>query len=164
MPKNFILFIIKMRSRVKSIGTEVYMSRRIFAVLAIAMLFAGLLSAQESAPATTPTATLTAEAQLCTGIDSRMPTGMADKFPPEVGKVFLWCRILGATDTTMVKHIWFYNGQEMATVNLPVKSSSYRTWSSKTILPEWTGNWSVKIVDADGATLKEMTFTVGAAQ
>lgn len=140
------------------------MSKRIFAVLAIATLFAGVLSAQESAPATTPAATLSAEAQLCTGIDARMPTGMADKFPPEVGKVFLWCRILGATDTTMVKHIWYYNSQEMAAVDLPVKSSSYRTWSSKTILPEWTGNWSVKIVDADGATLKEMTFTIGATQ
>lgn len=107
---------------------------------------------------------LTVEAQLCTGIEERMPVDTAESFSPDVEKVYLWCKVMGAADTTFVKHVWFYKGKEMAAVELPVKSPSWRTWSSKTILPEWTGNWEVKMLDAAGEVLKAVSFTVGAAE
>ena len=107
---------------------------------------------------------LTVEAQLCTGIDERMPTGAAESFDANVEKVYLWCQVTGAADTTVVKHVWSYEGKEIATVELPVKSTAWRTWSYKTILPEWTGNWEVKVLDAAGDVLKAVPFTVGAAQ
>ena len=137
------------------------MKKTIFLVLALLAIVAFGVAAQESAPTSS---VLSAEAQLCSGISERMPTGMSDKFAPEVGQIYLWCRILGALEPTTVKHIWSYKGEEMASVELTIKSSSFRTWSSKTILPEWTGDWSVKIVDASGVTLKELSFTVGGAQ
>ncbi len=108
------------------------------------------------------TSSLTAEAQICTGIQERMPTGMAETFPPEVGQVYLWCKITGSAGETTVKHIWSFNGKEVATVELAVKSSPYRTWSAKKIMPHMTGDWSVKIVDAQGNTIKEMAFKVAA--
>ena len=107
---------------------------------------------------------LMVEVQLCTGIEERMPTGAAESFSADIEKVYLWCQVTDAADTTVIKHVWSYEGKEMAAVELPVKSSAWRTWSYKTILPEWTGNWEVKVLDAAGDVLKAVSFTVGVAQ
>ncbi len=104
---------------------------------------------------------LTVTTELCTGIEERMPVGMAKAFPADVNEVYLWSRIVGAQDTTFVKHVWYYKGNEMADVHLDIKSAAWRAWSKKTILPSWTGDWEVKIFDADDAELAAMKFTVG---
>ncbi|MDH3890572.1 MAG: DUF2914 domain-containing protein [candidate division Zixibacteria bacterium] len=117
---------------------------------------------------TTPTKTfkketassLTVEAKLCTSVVDRKAQGEAIKFGSEVGQVYLWCRVNGATDTTHVEHLWYYKGEEKASIKLPVKAASWRTWSKKTIMPHWTGQWEVKIVDADWHVLKTIAFTV----
>lgn len=107
---------------------------------------------------TTPT--LTVEAKLCTSVVDRVAQGEASKFSADVGQVYLWCRVIGATDTTYVDHVWSYKGEEKASIKLPVKGASWRTWSKKTIMPHWTGQWEVKIVDADWHVLKTIAFTV----
>lgn len=128
------------------------------AVLLIALPVAGL--AQEEA-AEKPN--LTIESELGTGVEERMPVGTADSFDADVEQVYCWCRVKGAADTTLVKHVWFYEGKEMASVELPVKSASWRTWSSKKILPEWTGQWTVKIIDAAGNELESNSFRIAGA-
>ncbi len=128
--------------------------------LAVAFLALCLpLAALAQTPAEAGSA-LKAEAQVCTGIQERMPTGMAESFTPEVGQVYLWCKITGSDGETTIKHVWYYQGNEMASVELPVKSSSYRTWSAKKIMPQWTGDWSVKVEDASGTVLKEISFKI----
>lgn len=109
-------------------------------------------------------AAITIEAQLCTGVEERMPVGMADQFPADVGQVCLWTKILGYSDTTVIKHIWYYRGDEVATVELPVRGSSWRTYSYKTIPSGWTGDWVVKVVDADGEVLGAYPFKVAEAE
>ena len=134
-------------------------------LLSIALLICGLpavLYGQEQEAGAG--SALIVEAQLCTGIEERMPVGVAESFDTDIEKVYLWCKVTGAADTTVVKHVWSYEGKEMAAVELPVKSTAWRTWSYKTILPEWTGNWEVKVLDAAGDVLKAVSFTVGVAQ
>ena len=104
---------------------------------------------------------LTVDAQLCIGVSDRMPVGAADSFMPDVDSVFLWCRVTGAQDTTTIKHVWYYRSEEMTSIELPVNASSWRTWSSKTILPTWTGRWEVKILNAAGSELAVVPFTIG---
>ena len=48
----------------------------------------------------------------------------------------------------------------MAEVKLPVRSSNWRTFSSKNIMPEWTGQWIVDIADEDGTVIYSLPFTV----
>ena len=52
-------------------------------------------------------------------------------------------------------------GDEMATVELPVRGSAWRTYSYKTIPPQWAGDWVVKVVDANDNVLKAIPFKVG---
>ncbi len=127
------------------------------AVLVMAVPFLGV--AQDTATIDEPV--MTVEAQVCTAIEERIPSGTATAFGADVDKLFLWCRITGAVDTTVVSHLWLYEGKEMATVELPVRSTSWRTWSSKTILPEWTGQWEVRVLDTDGEVLSSTLFTIG---
>jgi hypothetical protein len=147
-------------------------------LLLAAVLIAMLSSANAQQPdstepvkvvdSTTPTktftketaSTLTVEAKLCTSVVDRVPQGEATKFGSDVGQVYLWCRVNGATDTTHVEHLWYYKGEEKASIKLPVKTASWRTWSKKTIMPQWTGQWEVKIVDVDWHVLKTIAFTV----
>ena len=78
---------------------------------------------------------LTVDARLCTGIEERMPVGEAKVFAADVGKVYLWTKVFGATDSTVVYHVWYHGDKEMARVELKVKSNAWRTYSSKNILP-----------------------------
>jgi hypothetical protein len=50
---------------------------------------------------------------------------------------------------------------ESARVRLPVRSPAWRTWSTRQISPEWTGEWSVRIEDAEGRVLDTLRFTIG---
>ena len=83
-------------------------------------------------------------------------------FPADVGRLFCFSRLEGMTPPTTITHVWHYNEHEMARVELPVAASSWRTWSSKKILPAWQGEWLVQVLDADGNELDSVSFTVGA--
>jgi hypothetical protein len=41
-----------------------------------------------------------------------------------------------------------------------VRTPAWRTWSSKTLLPEWTGEWMVEVLTSDGTPLESVIFFV----
>ncbi len=131
----------------------------IVALVAV-LSFVGSALGQEGAESPSPG--LKVEADVCNDVKERMPVGPADSFPADVGTIYLWCRVTGAADSTSISHVWLHKEEVMATVELPVNSIAWRTWSSKTILPEWTGQWEVRILDAAGRVLKALPFSVGA--
>ncbi len=133
-------------------------SRNILGALTLIVLLAVSAGAQTDVP----DEGLVVEASFCTAIEDRMPVGESDTFAPDVDTVFMWCRVTGCPDTTAIKLVWTHEGTERATVELPVKSPAWRTWSSKIILPEWTGAWEVKVFDVDGNVLKAAAFTIAA--
>jgi hypothetical protein len=97
-----------------------------------------------------------------TGYDyeTRSLEGEAATFSAEVGVVWCKTRIVGAAEPTTVTHVWYREGKTMARVDLAVGSPSYRTVSSKQILPDWTGRWEVKVLDDAGTVLRSESFTV----
>jgi hypothetical protein len=121
---------------------------------------AGITPLAFSQEAPTVPALAVAEAAVATGIESRSPSGSAETFPPDVGKLYAYSRVTGAEGETAVKHLWFYGDRLMSEVRLPVRSSNWRTYSSKTILPGWTGAWRVDFTDEDGKVLKTLSFTI----
>ena len=143
------------------------MRKVIVAVLLLAA-FVGVASAQDqkpaqaaASPAAAPASAMAAEVEVCTGITDRMPTGGATSFGADVGSLYCWCKITGARGEASIKHVWLREGKEMTSVELSVKGDPWRTNSQKKILPQWTGNWEVKVVDAGGTTLKSVSFTAG---
>ena len=108
----------------------------------------GLLSAQVSV-----------EVEIARQIVDRMPQDAGTSFPVDVGEVFCWSRVTGAAGTT-IQHVWIHGEMEFA-VSQEIGGSPWRTWTSKTIPPEWAGEWRVEIRDGDGNLLDTMPFTVG---
>ena len=100
------------------------------------------------------------ETAVCASVEDRQPVGEAASFTVDIGQVFFWTKCIGAADSTFVQHVWIKEGETIATVELPVKSSMWRTWSSKKLLPSWTGNWEVRILDAGGNILQAVNFTI----
>ena len=101
-------------------------------------------------------------AYVCKGIEQGEPTEAGKSFVPEDGVLRLCCfsEIAGATGPDTVFHVWRWGDREMARVVLDVKSSRWRTWSTKRILDEWRGEWHVDVTDSDGGVLTRLEFSV----
>jgi hypothetical protein len=99
---------------------------------------------------------------VCKGIEQSEPTEAGKSFIPEDGVLRLCCfsEIAGASGPDTVLHIWRWGDREMARVVLEVKSSRWRTWSTKRILDEWRGEWHVDVTDSDGVVLTSLEFSV----
>ncbi len=114
----------------------------------LAALLPGVLSAQ-----------VTVEAEIAEAIVDMMPQNPGTDFASEVGAVVCWTRVVGA-EGSEIQHVWIHGDMEFP-VTLAVNGSPWRTWSRKTIPPEWAGEWRVEIRDGQGNLLETLTFTIG---
>lgn len=101
-----------------------------------------------------------AEAVVTTGVQDRTPSDTLSSVPADIGRVYLWTRVTGAEGETEVVHVWYHGDEERARVPLRVASPDWRTWSSKQIVPSWTGEWRVEVVGPAGDVLETAAFTV----
>ena len=101
-----------------------------------------------------------AEGIITTQILDRAPVDEIASYPAQMGKLYCFTRIAGAERETQVTHVWLYQDKEMARVSLPVRSASWRTYSSKQILPEWAGEWKVQVLDESGQVIGVIPFTL----
>jgi len=100
------------------------------------------------------------KAVMCKGVDQRVPLGTGNVFASDAGKIYCFTKITGAAQDTMVTHKWFLNGELKSSVDLPVKSSSWRTWSFKQIDPTDIGDGMVEVVSEDGVVLTTIIFFI----
>ncbi len=100
------------------------------------------------------------EAVICKAVVDRTPEDPGETFPADVGQLYCFSRIVGGSEGTSVTHVWKMGETRMAAVDLNVGGSPWRTWSSKTIDPSWTGAWTVEIQDAQGNVLQTLNFTI----
>lgn len=135
-------------------------SRRLVTGCAAILLLAtaALAGAQTDEPAAAAQVTVQLGAQLDRATRSIVDPG--DHFAPDVEQLYCLTRIQGLEAPTTVTHAWYHEGESMARVTLNVGSSDWRTWSSKRILPAWTGHWEVKVLDESGKVLATREFVI----
>jgi hypothetical protein len=131
------------------------MVSRFFSVVASIVVCLSL-SVQAQTPAQSE---LKAELAVCTSVVDRTPQGTDTTFALSVDSLYCWSKITGSSDETTVTHVWLHEGEVLAQVPLPVRSSYWRTWSVKKLYG-MGGNWEVKVIDATGNTLGRVSFTV----
>lgn len=130
------------------------MKSRILLILPLSFFFSAILPAQENP-------TLTVEnIQVCTSVEDRQPVGSDTSFTNNVQQLFCFTELSSDQDSTSISHVWYYNDKEMANVELSVKAQSWRTWSSKRIVVDWTGQWRVDVLSAAGEVLASKKFIV----
>jgi hypothetical protein len=126
----------------------------LFVLAGLALLFGALAGAQEAPGLAVE------EMVFCAAVQDRAPSLPDTAFASTVEKVYCFVRVTGAADTTSITQVWYYGDREMSRVELPVKSANWRTWSSKTILPEWQGAWRVDVLGPGGDVLKSGSFAI----
>lgn len=97
---------------------------------------------------------------ITTAVVNREPVDSVVVYPLQDSTLYCFSRIIAADQPTMVSHVWYRNDQVVSRVELPVKSSAWRTWSAKRLIDGWEGAWRVDVLDADEQLLKSVEFQV----
>jgi len=98
-----------------------------------------------------------------TAIVDREPIDTLETFSTDTSRVFFFTDLRGL-DGEIVTHRWEYNGQLIAEITFRVGSGArWRVYSSKNLLPEWTGTWKVVVNNENGEILHTSTFEYVAA-
>jgi len=124
---------------------------------------AAVAQEQSAAVAQEQTPLVLEEIHICTAVEDRQPSGVGTVFPDGLDKLYCFTKIGGAKDTAYVYHVWYFGDDEIARVKLPIKSKSWRTWSSKK-LNMGLGNGHVEIVSESGDILGKAEFEIWAAE
>ncbi len=127
--------------------------RRFIPALALLGFVTAGLAAQQQVQAT-----VSADVVIARAVEDREPIGAAEAFPADVGQLFAWTKVTGATNTT-VEHVWRYQEHELV-VPINIGGSPWRVWSTKNIPADWTGQWTFEVRTADGNVVATTTFTV----
>lgn len=97
---------------------------------------------------------------ICETVENHEPVGVDTVFSDNVEQLSCFTEISGAKDTTQIRHVWYYGKKLMTTISLDVKLSSWRTWSTKTIVQRWEGDWFVEVMDNRGNLLAREKFVI----
>ena len=124
---------------------------------AVAMVLSGLAAAGTAVAQEAQGPTV--EASVGTAVQDRALQGAAETFPTTVGTVYCYTKIGKTHAGDSVEHVWYHGDQEVGRVKLNVGGSPWRTWSSKVVPAEATGDWRVDVVQ-EGKVLKSVNFKV----
>jgi len=149
------------------------MFKKTLLVLLSVLIISGVCFAQEEAAeesmedstaAVVEESTLVLEdIQICSAIEDRQPSGVGTVFSDDLDKIYCFTKIVGASDTALVNHVWYMGDQQLVSVSLSVKSASWRTWSSK-MLDMGLGKGHVEVVTEGGDVLGKAQFEIQAAE
>jgi hypothetical protein len=101
-----------------------------------------------------------AAAAICKDVVDREAVDVGTRFPNSVQRLYCYTKIVGADQPTKIVHVWNHGDVERARITLSVKSSNWRTFSSKVIQAHEIGAWRVDVLDTAGNLLKTINFEV----
>jgi hypothetical protein len=92
------------------------------------------------------------------GIDNREPVLSVDTIDSGSFTAISFFTELSDLSGHNVTHQWTYNGDVMFEKSFEVKGSRWRIWTSKTLIPSWTGTWTVNVLDDDRSVVTSKSF------
>ena len=95
-------------------------------------------------------------------IDEREPMENLQNLTNDNVQVKFFTELRDMSGQTAI-HRWEYDGKVVAEVEFNVKGPRWRVWSSKSFVPQWTGNWKVSIVNGAGEVISEKTLSYDVA-
>jgi len=100
------------------------------------------------------------EGVICRSVYNRLPLVAGSTFDSSVYVLYCFTKIVGAHSPTEITHVWYFGDTEKARVSLPVKSSGWRTYSSKQITNHEIGDWHVDVLGPGGELLRVLRFEI----
>lgn len=103
-----------------------------------------------------------ARATFTTAVEQREPVDEVKQLPNDATQVLFFTDLRNLQGQT-VTHVWEHDGKVVAKVPFHVGAPRWRVYSSKNLEPSWTGEWTVKVVDATGQVIHAEYFDYVAA-
>jgi hypothetical protein len=91
------------------------------------------------------------------GVNNGEPVDYRQEFFNDTSVVFYYSELLGLKGQT-VRHRWSLEGKAMQEVMIDVTHPRQAVWSKSVMRPDWTGNWTVEVVDKAGNILNRSNF------
>lgn len=88
------------------------------------------------------------------------PVDELNSVPATQSRIYFFSDLRGL-EGQIISHRWEYRDKVMAEVKFQVGGPRWRVYSSKNLLPEWTGEWTVVVTDASGKPIKTSVFKYG---
>lgn len=97
-------------------------------------------------------------------VEEREPTEDLQKLTNENGQVKFFTELRDMSGQTAT-HRWEYEGKVVAEIAFDVKGPRWRVWSSKSLVPQWTGDWKVSVINGAGEVIseKKLSYDVASA-
>lgn len=92
------------------------------------------------------------------GIDNREPVVTVDSIDSKSYTEISFFTELTDLKGQTVTHQWIYKDKTIFEKTFEVKGDRWRVWTSKTFLSEWTGTWTVNVLDSDRSVLASKSF------
>lgn len=97
---------------------------------------------------------------VATGVDNRIPVGIAETFPASTPSVICFLDAKNIAADTDITFVWIFNGKELLQTKLKLKAGSqWRTRADKNLRSQ-KGAWKVEVRDNSGTVIKEVSFKV----
>jgi hypothetical protein len=103
-----------------------------------------------------------ARAIITTNVAEREPVNDLERVLAGNEKVSFFTELRGMAGQK-VRHRWSFGGEMLAEIEFNVGGPRWRVWSSKKLMPEWAGEWTVEVVDAEDNTLSSKSFEYAGA-
>lgn len=97
-------------------------------------------------------------AQFTTEMEDGEPMNSIAFLDNKQREIIFFTEAEGFTGTQLI-HRWEYKGQVMVEVPFEVDADPWQGWSSKQLLPEWVGDWTVSVVKPDGEVIAAESFS-----
>ena len=94
---------------------------------------------------------------LTTAIIDGKPADNQKAFSNTVDTIYFYTVLEGLKGQT-VTHRWKYHGRIIANADIPVTDDPFATWSSNKMEPDWTGFWTVEVLDRNSKVIGFETF------
>ena len=104
-----------------------------------------------------------ARSALTSQVQDREPLDKLDRVTDQQGQLVYFTELRGMSGQT-AKHRWQHNGKVMAEVEFDIKGPRWRVWSSKNFIPDWTGEWTISVINGAGEVISEQGFTYEATK
>jgi opacity protein-like surface antigen len=134
-----------------------YRSASLLVGAVVALAFASRAHAQAPTQEGTAKSSASAEVTVGTAVANHELTGAAESFPKGTAKLYCLSKVTGAD--SVIEHVWYKGDAEQGRVKLKVGGSPWRTFSSKTLGPDASGDWRCDVV-SNGTVLQSVKFKV----
>lgn len=104
----------------------------------------------------TESASVTSKAFTASIVDGK-PADNQKAFENSVATIYFFTELAGLKGET-VTHRWKYAGRVIANAEISVTDDPFSTWSSNKMEPNWTGFWTVEVLDKNSKVVGVDTF------